>query len=427
MVGTFTDITQRVAASQLRRVLLDQSSAAIFLASSDRRVVYANARGQQIFGRAGESLQGVELRRGHVSDERFDAFGASYETVRENGSVRLEYPMLDAEGRQRWFDISGSLLDREQPDGEVVWTLIDITERKLAEAALAAERSRLMALLEHFPGGVLLEDAGGQIVMANASLCKLLAVPLKPVELVGTSRERMISRFPELHLEWLSGDARARAVGMQTTEVESIGERALEVDCVAIEESGEALGVVWLVRDITGRKQRERRLVSLASTDSLTGLPNRRSFLAALETAIAAPVDPVKRPGVLLMLDIDHFKRVNDTFGHPVGDLVLKHLADVIGKVLRRDDMAGRLGGEEFAILLPGATAESAFGLAERLRRAVCTSPLDTAAGPILVSISIGLGVFDGATADTLLARADEALYEAKEGGRNRVCVWSSA
>ncbi|MBR0567147.1 PAS domain-containing protein [Azoarcus sp. L1K30] len=425
MIGTITDVTQRVAANQFRRALLDQNAAAIVLSSADRHVRYANVRAHQIFARAGDSLQGVSLRTLHVSDASWQAMGENIKPLREQGYSRFEYPLRDAGGMTRWFDMHGTPLDREQPDSEMLWTLVDITERKAAEAALIAERTRLTALLERFPGGVLLEDAADRIVMANQGLCELLSVPLPASALAGMTRQSVCEQFPALDLKWLQLDAELQDGLVHTFEVDAAGRQSFEVDWVKLLHGEARLGHVWLVRDITGRKLYEKKLASLAATDPLTALSNRRSFMAELERTVAGQPSQDGHPGALLMLDIDHFKRVNDRYGHPVGDRVLKHLADVITRVLRRDDVAGRLGGEEFAIVLRGTSNESAFGLAERLRRAVCNAPLDHDSGPIQITISIGLAVFDGAQAESMLARADQALYEAKEGGRNRVCMWS--
>ncbi|AWI79272.1 hypothetical protein CEW87_07780 [Parazoarcus communis] len=425
MIGTITDVTQRVAANQFRRALLDQNAAAIVVSSPDGYVLYANERAHQIFAPPGEMLQGAELRTLHVDDASWRAMGEYVEGLRATGFTRFEYPLREAEGKARWFDMHGTLLDLEQPDSEMLWTLVDITERKAAEAALITERTRLTALLERFPGGVLLEDSADRIVMVNQGLCELLSIPLPSSSLVGMTRQSLGERFPDLDLRWLQLEEGAHVGLAHTIEVDSAGNQSFEVDWVTIMHGDERLGHVWLVRDITGRKLYERKLATLAATDPLTTLPNRRSFMAELERTVAEQQGADDRPGALLMLDIDHFKRVNDTYGHPVGDRVLKHLADVITKVLRREDVAGRLGGEEFAVLLRGTTNETSFGLAERLRRAVCNAPLDCDCGLIQITISIGLSVFDGAPAESMLSRADQALYEAKEGGRNRVCMWS--
>ena len=171
------------------------------------------------------------------------------------------------------------------------------------------------------------------------------------------------------------------------------------------------------------RKVRQAgRLQALASTDELTGLPNRRSLLASLqELTEAARRD--QQPLSVLMIDVDHFKHVNDSFGHEVGDAVLRHLARTLMGGLREQDRLGRIGGEEFVVLLPGTAAATAIKLAERLRAAVQAFPLARTEGDIPVTVSIGVTACAGGqrSPTQLLAEADEALYEAKHAGRNNV------
>jgi diguanylate cyclase (GGDEF)-like protein len=154
-------------------------------------------------------------------------------------------------------------------------------------------------------------------------------------------------------------------------------------------------------------------------------LPNRRHFLSRTDDEFARLQRLDAQDVSVLMLDIDHFKRVNDTHGHSVGDAVLKHFAEIMNEELRQIDSVGRLGGEEFAIILPGADPAAAEIFAERLRQKVETSPTHAGELTIPVTVSIGIAAMrptDTAT-DNALARADEALYLAKTGGRNRVKV----
>ena len=126
----------------------------------------------------------------------------------------------------------------------------------------------------------------------------------------------------------------------------------------------------------------------------------------------------------VLMIDIDHFKAINDRFGHPVGDLALQHVASQLRAGVRRVDLIGRLGGEEFAIVLPAVTAEAALDVAERLRAGIAANPLRLDAERIGISISVGLAIAGDAddSVEQVIGRADALLYQAKERGRNRVC-----
>lgn len=428
MIGTYTDISTRVAEARLRRALLDQSAAAICLTSSERYIKELNGRAAEIFSLPGQSLVGADLRGVHLDERYYEAFAEHYADLRKKGRLRLEYPLRDVHGRVRWFDIDGTLLDPDQPDGDVIWTLVDITERYFAEQQLAAERVRLTTLLQRFPGGVLMVDADNRITLANQTLCDLLGLDIRAEGLVGSAPADLSCRTGAVALDWLrvpSSGAEAAAEMRHSIEVSAGDERTLEVDRVPIEHAQAHLGYVWLVRDISERKQRERTLARLATTDALTGLPNRRSFMTGLECmSVDAGQDP-SRPGTLLMLDIDHFKSVNDRYGHPVGDRVLQHVAELIRASLREDDLAARLGGEEFAVLLPRTSIEHARGLAERLRAAIASTPAQTDEGPVGVRVSIGLSALDGCAAKVALRRADEALYIAKGSGRDRVMVWA--
>lgn len=167
------------------------------------------------------------------------------------------------------------------------------------------------------------------------------------------------------------------------------------------------------------------RLAAEAMTDSLTGLPNRRAFEEALTNAISGHErGSLKGQLGMMVLDLDKFKAVNDTYGHQVGDDVLRAAAGRLKGQCREGEMIARVGGEEFAVLLPSTDAEGIQVAGDRLRSALADSPVDTAAGPLEVTTSIGVAIapfIDPDTMTALFQRADEALYAAKESGRN--CV----
>jgi diguanylate cyclase (GGDEF)-like protein len=164
----------------------------------------------------------------------------------------------------------------------------------------------------------------------------------------------------------------------------------------------------------------EHKLLIESMTDPLTGLLNRRYFTTLSQKEVARSLRHGLRFSVL-MLDIDHFKRINDTFGHPVGDLAIKALAEICNQALRPHDILARYGGEEFVLTLPHTDEQGAHVVAERIRKEVEQLELATASGPVRFTVSIGLSIYQkDLPFERILERADEALYKAKQGGRNR-------
>jgi diguanylate cyclase (GGDEF)-like protein len=188
---------------------------------------------------------------------------------------------------------------------------------------------------------------------------------------------------------------------------------------------GKKPAAVWLAINVSEQKLMAERLRKLSEQDDLTGVYNRRYFMKKLENE----AEIAHRRGTdlgLVYLDIDHFKAVNDGYGHPDGDRALKHLVATIRPQLRDTDILARIGGEEFALLCPSTAQHEAFGVAERIRSCIIGNPLNTARGPLFLTIS--LGVTELLAHDTgiepMLRRADDALYRAKKAGRN--CTWSA-
>ena len=180
--------------------------------------------------------------------------------------------------------------------------------------------------------------------------------------------------------------------------------------------------IIAIVVDITRRKEMEAHLKMLAATDPLTGLMNRARFFELAHEEISR-AHRYERPLAVVMLDIDLFKNINDTYGHEAGDTALRAFADLCRAMVRSPDSIGRIGGEEFALLLPETNRTNARALAERLRAAVASMRIDGL--PVTMTISVGVSEVlpSEDKPDAALSRADAALYEAKRGGRNRVVL----
>lgn len=284
---------------------------------------------------------------------------------------------------------------------------------------LLQTRERLTTLLKRIPSAVLLEDENSRIVAINHNFCQLMRITRNPDSLLGMQHQQLLELMDE-PLARLLPQSHKRDTTNSHHELQDHLGRTLELDHVAICRNNRYLGHGWFIQDISCRKKKESELITLASTDSLTGLANRRSFLAALENQLAC--SNKEQPGALLLLDIDHFKKINDTYGHPAGDEVIRAVTQLIKDSVRRDDVCGRLGGEEFAVLLPNASLQQAIQLAERIRSRIELAQTVAGQHAIRVTISIGISTLYGADVKSAHSSADAALYRAKQQGRNQVC-----
>ncbi len=213
-----------------------------------------------------------------------------------------------------------------------------------------------------------------------------------------------------------AGDDRPLSIRLTNGEV-------VQFRCKALPNGGRLL----TYGNVSELADQAEALERLACVDGLTGLNNRRHFLTLAESEWSR-FQRYQRPLALLMIDIDFFKSVNDTYGHDAGDAVLKAVAESLHRSKRSSDIAGRLGGEEFALILPEATLDRAVAAAERYRTLIGGRPIIVLGRQISVTVSIGVGVAETGMSgfEDLLKSADVALYEAKHCGRNRVSRFST-
>jgi diguanylate cyclase (GGDEF)-like protein len=233
--------------------------------------------------------------------------------------------------------------------------------------------------------------------------------------------DRLSCRFTEVVLWAAAATALARAAGTFATDADELMQPTVLNSATFLAYAGfsmvTTLGVMWMEIETL-----QAELVRSAQYDSLTGIYNRGTFLAECEREVSRS----SRSGAafsLAIFDLDRFKQVNDHYGHPAGDQVLKAFADVLRAGIRKHDTVGRYGGEEFALLMPQTGKDTAVRVAERIRRALEVRGISVEIGRIEVTVSAGVATYgaDGEDWDTLLSAADTALYEAKGAGRNRV------
>ena len=312
-------------------------------------------------------------------------------------------------------DMESSVLLLESAFGQMLADRRGSLQRKMTA-------ERFHDLFETVPTGIVVLDGDGAAGMANARAAKLLDIPAGAVasrllgERMRALRARCLNREA---LETLYNRLQA-VVDYDVTATWLVDGAHIEVETHPILGSGRN-GRIWMFHDVTVQERMAEELRIRAQTDALTGLPNRRHFFdVGLAAAAATGAGSTLSA---LLLDIDHFKAINDSFGHPVGDEVLRELASRCRGLLRAHDLMARIGGEEFAVLLPETKPAEAAEIAERLRAAFAGKPVATEGGAVTVTISLG-GAALTSTAESfeaLLKRADVALYEAKRSGRDRV------
>ncbi|MDR9864239.1 sensor domain-containing diguanylate cyclase [Pseudomonas baetica] len=302
---------------------------------------------------------------------------------------------------------------------------IDITERKRVHEALAARDVLLKKLSAHVPGGIYQckMEFGGRFSVIYASDGIRDIYELEPDVLL-LDAEAIFSRIHPQDITRVRTSIRDSVHDLSPWREEyrvQLPERGLRwVRGEATPEELPGGGVLWhgYISDISDLKRVEEELRALSVTDSLTGIHNRRYFQERLTTEMAR----VERGGgelSVIMLDIDHFKRINDQYGHAVGDRVLQAVCERIGHRLRRTDVFCRLGGEEFMVLCPDIDGQHAYRLAEELWRGLRSAPVDVVG---VVTASFGIASWrPGEGADSLLLRADSGVYMAKQRGRDRV------
>ena len=303
----------------------------------------------------------------------------------------------------------------------------DVSKRLALEGELRRRERQLSFALNEAADGLWDWDIGKGELFFSPQLKRMLGYgPDEMVPVLATWRENIhpedeprVTALLQDHLEGrqvrFEAEYRLRNRNGVYLWVHDIG-RVCDRDA-----EGRPTRAVGMVQDITARKQLEERLLSLASRDPLTGLHNRRHGMSYLEAQLAR-ADRRGLPVALAVIDVDHFKSINDEHGHDVGDRVLCRVADALAKVGRKSDMVCRWGGEEFLLIAPDTELAQMATLAEKARDAVAAALANPGALPtVTISIGIAAGHGPASEAKRLIARADTALYDAKRAGRDQV------
>jgi diguanylate cyclase (GGDEF)-like protein/PAS domain S-box-containing protein len=295
-----------------------------------------------------------------------------------------------------------------------------------AEERLKKSERLFRSVFDNAAAGIVMTDEAGHILRVNVTFAAMLGYDSE--ELAGKAISELVHPQDVAASLEMFGELRRGVVSHYHAEERFLRRNGtpiwLDSSVKAVPgEDGRVAMAVRVMIDATKRKALEEELMRQATTDFLTGIANRREYIHLSERELSR----AKRhdtPLAALSMDIDHFKRINDTYGHVAGDEVLRRLAKVVQANLREHDVFGRIGGEEFAVTLIECPMPEALEIAERLRLALSKTLTGEAGRGARFTVSIGVaGMAGGDSLDCLLARADDALYAAKRSGRNKVMV----
>ena len=436
--GFITDITERKQTEELLqlsearyRAIVENQTDLLCRFLSDGTLTFVNDAYCRYFGRSHEALLGTRFLPMIPDEDQDSALAQTAACTAEHPINTYIHRVIRADGEWRWMQWTDqAILDENQALLELQSVGRDITDQRRAEEALRESEARYRRIVETAQEGIWQIDAEGRTTFANTRMAEMLGCTVAAMQ--GKSLFDFMDeegrRIAEANLERRrQGIAEQHDFKFRRLDGGELW--ALLATNPITDAQGRYAGALAMVTDITDRKRMENTLRQLATQDSLTGLFNRRHFFSLAQQEFERS-QRYRHPLSLLMLDLDYFKAINDTYGHQLGDQVLQAVAGVIRAGLRQIDIACRYGGEEFVVLLPETAPATALSVAQRVCAALVTTPVATAQGAVSVTVSIGVAALtdhEPLTLDDLLERADRALYAAKAAGRNRVELWSPA
>lgn len=416
--------------AELRQMLNYLGVAAFVIdvvSANEFRLAAINARHEQLSGMKHDEVAGRSVDE-LLSPEMVVKIKANYRRCVEGKAATdyqetLDFPI----GRTFWHTSLVPFFDETGRVTRLLGTAYEISGQVHLELETRYQSTVMSAYLDESPDGILVVDTNNRIKTWNRRFLEIWDIP-------------------DAVMDVRDGEAALQAVAEQLEHPGSFAQRVKELYSSLDEEEhgvriqmkdgrvlerysrglhgpeGDYWGRIWFYRDVTELQRMTEELLRRSQTDPLTGIANRRVLMGALEEEYGR----ARRYGhhlSVLMLDLDHFKQINDRHGHASGDTVLREFVRIVTPEIRSSDCFARMGGEEFAILLPESSLGSARQLAERLCRAVATLTFNSPQGPFGVTVSIGVAVLgdNDASPEHLINRADRCLYAAKFEGRNRV------
>ncbi len=411
----------------IHQLTLDNVGAYIFMKDLHGRYTYANKKVRDLFNRTLDEIIGKD-------DNHFFSLKESDElrvndniVLREGISIeKEERNVIMSTGEVRYYwTIKKPLLDEQGKVMGLSGISTDITEQKLLQIKLKEQKILLDTIINNVDAYIYMKDSN----------CRFLFINDKTAQLFGTTPQQAIGKRSR---DILPQDI-ADNFDIMDSEIINSGEKIEGEESITGEEGdvqyywstkvpikddeGRVLSFIGFSTDITQLGKQRRALEKTAATDELTSLANRRSFMNSAFNEIKHAKSQQK-PLAVMVIDADYFKSINDNFGHHVGDETLKKLAQTFLYCIRKNDLVARIGGEEFAIMLPDTELDMALLVAEKVRKRVEAVHLSDEQHPQPLTVSIGVTIMaeSDVTLEAILKRADKALYEAKNSGRNRVC-----
>jgi diguanylate cyclase (GGDEF)-like protein/PAS domain S-box-containing protein len=419
--------TENEASAPDFRALVDDAVQGVLI-HRNFKPLYANRAFAELFGyHTVRDILALPLLRRLVPDDVWQRLEVEYDEMMRGTrkSIVGRSRGIRKDGGEIWVAVTMRVIDWQGADA-IMLTAFDITKQVELEHGMLKNEQKLRAILEILPYPIYVaRRSDGQLLFVNRKSCllfqqstgQLLRAKSTDFYVDGKERESMAKLLDSV------ADIRDVEVKMKTGQGRNF---IAEIAAIPLDYNNSPAVLVAL-NDVSQRKEMEAELFRQASTDSLTGISNRRYFLNLAEQEMRR-ARRFAREMTVMMIDIDHFKAANDTYGHATGDAVLQGVVKRAIESLRQSDSIGRVGGEEFAVLLPETGLAAAYDVADRLRQHMGERPI--IADKIAVGCTVSIGVAQlsaqDSNMDDLLHRADMALYEAKNSGRNKVVISST-